>query len=457
MEETSPRLDTGPEPQPALPHGNWYIVSILVLAAGLRLAWVLLLDRDRFLPDVIDSIWYVMEAKSVLKGTGFVTTDGSPTAYFAPGYSILLAGIFGIFGDSLVVPKLFNVAVGTLTCGFIYLLGRRVYGEGCGIIAAGIYAVFPGSIAYSSLLITELAFQCAFVGALLVFFPARAALDAQSSMRVFFFGMALGAASLIRGIALPFLPVPIFVWMLGSLSWRDGLRRSVILALGLLVFVGPWMIRNYRAMDGAILFTSDGALALIHGHSPIATGGHVLGMAKWRRQEFAELFELPDPEREVALSKAQLRYALRWAWEHPRRELELLPSRFYHFYAGDHWAFAQYNQRPKKGSSSETFRLAAERRRNLERAGWLASAYFFTVLALAVGGLFRIRWRPTGAALLIPLTLLYFTFAHSVLFFGSMRFHMPIIPILCLLASVTLRSGLERWGTVLKSEEAAPQ
>jgi hypothetical protein len=60
----------------------------------------------------------------------------------------------------------------------------------------------------------------------------------------------------------------------------------------------------------------------------------------FREETFPDLMRLPRPEHEVAIAKAQTRYALEYAGSHPLRELRLVPARLYHLYRHDHAAFA---------------------------------------------------------------------------------------------------------------------
>ena len=86
-------------------------------------------------------------------------------------------------GSSLIatVPKILDALLATLSCGFVYLLGRRLFGPSVGLVAAAILALLPGDVFYSALLLSETAFATTFTAALLLLLLVR------SSVRLIFF------------------------------------------------------------------------------------------------------------------------------------------------------------------------------------------------------------------------------------------------------------------------------
>jgi 4-amino-4-deoxy-L-arabinose transferase-like glycosyltransferase len=314
----------------------WMLVGVLALAFGIRLAWVLVMDPHQMRPSNWDSVWYFMRAKGLAAGDGYLGHHGQPTAYFAPGYPALLALMMTCFGDAAIVPKLFNVFAGTLTCLFVFGIGKRAFGSGIGLLGALLMALCPGDIAFTGLQLSELAFVCFFTGSILVYFPAQAPLDRGSPLRSGLFGFALGIAGLVRGIGLPFLPVGVAVSLYARGLRRDSLKSAALICAGLLLAAGPWMVRNAVVMNAPGMITADGPLALLMAHAPASTGTHSLGMHSWRKEQLAEYAELPYPEREVEEARAMTRLALSHALTHPLWELSMVPRRLYHFVSHDH-------------------------------------------------------------------------------------------------------------------------
>src|SRR5918912_985991 len=67
------------------------LVALLVLAAALRIAWSLYAARTP--QGESDPHTYLTAARGIAAGHGYLSFDGSPTAYFPIGYTAFLAAI----------------------------------------------------------------------------------------------------------------------------------------------------------------------------------------------------------------------------------------------------------------------------------------------------------------------------------------------------------------------------
>jgi asparagine N-glycosylation enzyme membrane subunit Stt3 len=95
-------------------------------------------------------------AKSLAEGGGFESPfhgPTGPTAWLAPVYPLLLAGIFKVFGiytaNSALAAIILNSCFAAVTCIMLYHLGRLVQGSAVGSIAALLFAFYPPSIWHS--------------------------------------------------------------------------------------------------------------------------------------------------------------------------------------------------------------------------------------------------------------------------------------------------------------------
>lgn len=417
------------------------LAAILLVAFSLRLAWALVVESGTRQSFTIDANFYDRVARELLQGEGYLWHNGQPTAYFPPGYPLLLAAAYGVFGDSLIVAKLLNVVLGTLTCLLTYAVGRHAYGETVGLLAAALFAVFPGDIYSMSATLSEVPFACLLAGTLFAFLVWSRDPPQPSTWRWLLLGLVLGLASLVRGIALPFLAVFVAAWLPITGFRRETLKRALLAALGLTLVVAPWAIRNHLVMGGPILLSTDGAYVLFNAHSPLADGTQSFALNASREEVFSEYRDLPRAEREVAMSKAQLRYAVRYMLTHPLQELSLVPKRLYHLYRDDHWAFLWLGKLHEDPVSSKRRRQAMSPH---WEARWtaIADVYFFVILALATLG-FGMALAPSRRrGLVVPLGVVYFNVAHGILFYGIPRFHAPFVPLLSILAALSIAAPL---------------
>lgn len=426
------------------------LAAILAVAFGLRLAWALGVasaTRWRF---AWDASFYDRLARELLEGKGFLWHSGEPTAYMLPGYPFLLAGAYGLFGDDLLVAKLLNVGLATLTCFFTYRIGLRAYGPRVGLLAAAIFAVFPGDIYFASTTLSDVFFVCVLCGSLWACLAWSDREAQRGPGRWLLLGVLSGIAALVRGVAVFFPVVFSVAWLLDLGSGRVVVQRVFWLAVGLALTIAPWTIRNQLAMGSPILLSTGGGDVLFNSHSPPVAGGPTPGMMAFRKETFPELFRLPRPEQEVALAKAQTRYALEYAWSHPLRELRLAPARLYQLYRHDYAAFdflarATPGRRGQPGNA-----LLAGAWRN--RLALLANGYFFTVAAIALVG-FVYSWsRAWRRAWVLPLTVVYFHLVHAFIFLGTPRYHAPLVPLFSVLAALALAGARSKLPITRASE-----
>ena len=151
--------------------------------------------------------------------------------------------------------------LGALTVLLIYLLARRIWGRGVGLVAATLAAIFPPFVLLSRDLLSETLFLPLMLAALLcVLNFRRSGGELRWALAA---GTVCGLAALTRNTALPlFVAVPLGLW-----TARPWLRPRAALApaLGLLtaaLVIAPWAIRNQAEFGRFVpLTTSTGITA----------------------------------------------------------------------------------------------------------------------------------------------------------------------------------------------------
>ncbi len=180
-----------------------------------------------------------------------------PTAEYPPALPALLAvgdrlGVQGETGQRALL-----CLVGAVTVGLTGLIGRRLAGDGAGLLAAALAAVHPALVNNDVSLAAEPLAACLGAGVLL---GALAVWDRPTRLRWAVLGGVLGVGALVRAEFLLLVPI-----LLGALAWhhrghpetvsvkdtdtsdaRSGRRWSAA-AVGVvaaLAVLAPWTIRN---------------------------------------------------------------------------------------------------------------------------------------------------------------------------------------------------------------------
>jgi 4-amino-4-deoxy-L-arabinose transferase-like glycosyltransferase len=403
------------------------LLVIVAVAVLVRLAAILLIEVDPRAHWSYDMTWYDGAAKRLARGLGYVGYDFVPTAAWPPGYPAVLAALYATFGPSLLAAKLLNVALAAATVLVTYSIGCELRRPVAGLVGAAILAVFPGWVLFAPLILSESLFVFLFCAALWAFLRWYAC-GRDRAAGWLGLGVFLGAISLVRGVGFFLLPVFASTRLLDGASWRSAARLTLAGAAGVLIAIVPWSIRNHVRLGYPVLIASDGSFALYVGNSEIATGYHDMTMREPYLQRFGHLLELPKPQGEVEVVRAETREALAWMAANPHRVLALAPRKVFFLFRDDRGARTWM----KEGLG----RLLSP-----EGQGTLfliVDVYWYLVLALALLGTRHFLPRDGAGAVALPLTVAWLTLLHAVLFFGASRLHVPLVPVLSLMAAAEI-------------------
>jgi len=405
-------------------------IVVVAIAARMTFAWD---QAHKIPPDVLAIVPFQQEtgniAYSLAQGQGFggvFRTDTGPTAWLAPIYPLMIAGIFKIFGvfttRAFFAVVFLNIIFSSAACAPVFFVAKRIAGLGTAAFAAWLWALFPNAIMVPFEWIWDTS-----LSALLAATILWATLVLAESDRVqdwCAYGLLWGFALMTNpalGTLLPFL--------LGWLAYRGSggseSRRPwkfVALAAGLAILCCvPWTIRNYAAFHRFIPLRSNLPFELWLGNNDIfdehARKGRKFITRTEETRRYAQLGE-------NAYMQEKWRLATSFMASHPSLELRLAEKKCVAFWTGTE-------------SPLKTFR---ETDSNLVRIILLSS--FLTAIGSLVG--IVALWR-TRRAITFPLTV--FPVIFPCLYYvthADLRYRHPIDPVLCLLTAIALDSARNR-------------
>ena len=213
-------------------------------------------------------------ASSLLHGQGYSSPFGvptGPTAFIAPGYPTLVAGIFAVFGIdsflSAVVIMCMQIALALFTIGLIMHVARMIFNQRTATVAGAFWAV-SAPLLFIPEIFWETSFSaCSLIGAIALALKIRQ----NPTLRAW---IGLGACCAVMALinpALLFSLLAIFGW----LAWqtRTQSRKAPLLGLLTLVLVFlPWPIRNAYRFHAFIPLRSTVGFELWMGNRPGANG-----------------------------------------------------------------------------------------------------------------------------------------------------------------------------------------
>ena len=169
-----------------------------------------------------------------------------------PTYPIFVAFIFFLCGRNLVAIAIAQIIIASLTTVLVYLLGRELYQDKAGRLAAVLFAIDLTALIYAHSLLTETLFVFLFTLSILLlakYFQNLRTVWLVSS------AITMGLAALCRPIALYFwLFATILFWLRFHLTVKF-LRFYVLFVGVFFLLITPWIVRNYYTF-GVANFTS---------------------------------------------------------------------------------------------------------------------------------------------------------------------------------------------------------
>lgn len=379
-----------------------------------------------------DALWYVGTATRLLQGEGY-SEGGVPTAYWPPGWPMMLSIVFKIFGVSVLAAQLFNLGC-SLLAGWLTLdLGRHLFrSESAARLGLLLLAIYPNSIGYVPLMLTEVFYTTLLLGGCWLIVAGH------SIARLVFAGVVFGLATLTKAQSLLVIPMIFCVPLLrASLTFKNVTnaitRASTVILLAALI-VAPWSYRNHQVFGEWVFISTNGGLTLLTGNNPTAQGDYtekdplVTGIQRSVRNQ-------------LEVDKEARRRAKEWIEANPGRFIELIPLKAFRLWGPDgesEWSF----QAGHEGYSEYASWFRAVRYGNQAFYACLMAAFAWAGFLLLSG-----KERPTGIRLdwwLLPYMLALYPTLIAIVFSGQSRFHYPVMPFVAMTCGWLLARWMER-------------
>ena len=453
--------------------GGWHRTLVLGLLSLLpRLYVALAWSRE----PVWDGHYYDFGARRIAQGLGYsddVVVHGAsvwhPWCHYPVGYSGFLGGIYAIFGDCQHVAPVANAVLGSILVMLTHRIGIHWLSPGRALVAALLCGVNLELVFYSPLVMTEILATTLPLAAIWVALAWRGSLAGGAVA-----GGVLGLGTLVQPQTILLAPVLGWVVASGRLWSRRRALTAVIATVAALAVVAPWTLRNCRVMDGCAFVSTNGGWNLAIGSFPRATG---------RFETLRSSDGCTVVTGQVQQDRCWASLGVGWIREDFRRWIGLGPVKLGQCF--DHASFpVEYLGQADPGAWPETVRqrwrewlttlhrlllsvaafgfvawrvrdvggLAVETALRALVAGLVAHAWFsdipvFWPLALCIvfTGLLPRRSAPSlgPVGMLVAASFALFVLTH-VAFFGEDRYHVRLIPMMCLLAAAGMRPSRSR-------------
>lgn len=252
------------------------VFSTALLARLIVVGWA----WSKVLPTA-DGKFYHVVAERIAQGHGYtwLWPDGAITyaAHYPVGYPLLMGGLYAVWGPHFQIVMMQNALLGALGVFAAYRVCKEQLAARFGALQASkmslwmglLFALSPSLVFYTPALMTEGEVAAlSMISVWLVLLVRRR----PSWLLQCLLMASLGYQVLLRPQTVLILPV--FAWFAVSKTQKPlaSLLRAALFAVGALLVVAPWTLRNCERMERCVFVSANGGWNLLIGTFPEGNG-----------------------------------------------------------------------------------------------------------------------------------------------------------------------------------------
>ena len=239
-----------------------YLWLILIIAIGLALR-AAAIGAFSHTPGS-DEIAYQTMALNLVRGNGIVDSMGNLAMYNMGYPSFVLAPVFALFGENILIARILNALLGGLAIVLCYACAKEAGAGQIGrLFAAAMWALYiPACVSVVYLLKENLMIPL-MLGVLWCALRVAKEPTCRTGLTC---GGLFGFLALTGNAALSLSAPVLFALMSAPVDLSRKLSLSVGIFLSAVLITAPWMVRNMQALGTPALNT-------ISGRGPTASGG----------------------------------------------------------------------------------------------------------------------------------------------------------------------------------------
>lgn len=382
------------------------LVLVGLVAVALRVAVVLAVPDAGIFSDMAD---YHTRAELLVREGRL-----APDAWRGPGYPAFLALFYALPGDDLFAARIGQAIVGGLSAVLTIGLATAFVGRAAAIAAGAIVALYPALVLSTLYIMPEGVYSCLVLAALV----AAMRTGVPRSIAA---GVLTGCAAMTRSLGIALVPSILAGsiatgWRTGR--WRAPLAAAAVVGVSCLLTLAPWL-RHTSRVAGGFMLDSASAYNVLAGSNPRARERLQLEDVPWMVDTY-----LKGTTSEAELNRRALGHSWEWIRHNPVAWLRLVPLKIAYL-----WGL---EGREHAWVYSVSY-LGERRAATVWIWGVLLLVSFPILATAAVVGLFRPGLTSSATGVHIVTLLLVVSALHAVSF-SETRFHLPLVPLLAVLA-----------------------
>jgi hypothetical protein len=273
-------------------------------------------------------------ATHVLSGCGLCAPFGvpmAPSAFLGPGYPLMIALMFHLFGSFSAHAEAAIILLQTLfECVAGWLLidcARRLFDDRASLLTGALWALAV-PLMFFGVIFWESSFSFLVLATLL--HSALVLRDRADTSSWALFGVAAVLGYFVNPALLPVSAI-LFLWIVAVTRRRDGMRSAVLTAVLCILAMSVWPVRNWRSMHAFIPARDNFGYELWQGNHAGANGFFDSNLhPNANAHERAQLDQLG----ELAFMHQKSVVSRQWISAHPGEFLRLTLKRIASYWSG---------------------------------------------------------------------------------------------------------------------------
>ncbi len=244
----------------------WVVLAIFLVALTLRVVNILQFKAhdpmfEKLLPG-FDMYTFQEWGKNILN-THWLDRENTPPLQ-APLYPYTLALLMAVFGTNTLWVKLFQAFMGSLSCVLLYIIGKKVFSQRVGAVAALMMSFYGMFLLYESLLLMTTLQTFLYLLSILSLLVAKEKGGILSHLTA---GICLGLSIVCSPNIILFVPLALlWLWLVS----RDGIGRKLgtlaVLVAGIIIMIVPVTLKNYFVGGEKVLISKNGGICFYIGN-----------------------------------------------------------------------------------------------------------------------------------------------------------------------------------------------
>jgi 4-amino-4-deoxy-L-arabinose transferase-like glycosyltransferase len=399
------------------------LLVVIVAAFAIRFVYIGSLAKDPYWPDARE---YHVIALEMQHSWAYRNAAGQAIVYWPPGYPYFVGATYRLLGPEVYSARVFQAALGALTCLLIYPIGARLFDRRAAVLAAALAAAYPLAVYTAGTLYPATLQTFLLACVVLLCLVSR---ERGSAAIALCAGVAAAVSALVTPSALPaFLLAALWLGLTSARAetgnrersgTRVPLRRALLVAvfflLPVVLALSAWTYRNYRSFGRPVVVSANGGFNFWLGNHPDvgATTGN--RMTERMRKELGAVYA---KYRNVAVRDSVL-------YSKGSEYVAADPGRFVRLSAAKAVNFWRLYPKPMTDAGAAA-----------QKAKLYSLLSYGLLLPFGVVWLLRSLRRSPGAWLIL-LVFLAYTCVHA-LFISKVRFRVPLDPYIIIFASGAL-------------------